>query len=91
MSNNFSDLSVIVVTYKTDLKILEKCLSSIDPSIKVFIIENSPKFINTDQIVNNYKNDTIIYLSLSFNLYFPSNINDIIHHTPNHIGANNVY
>ena len=59
MSNNFSDLSVIVVTYKTDLKILEKCLSSIDPSIKVFIIENSPKFINTDQIVNNYKNVSI--------------------------------
>ena len=38
MSDNFSDLSVVIVTYKTDLNILEKCLSSIDPSIKVFII-----------------------------------------------------
>ena len=59
MSDNFSDLSVVIVTYKTDLNILEKCLSSIDPSIKVFIIENSSKFINENQILNNYKNVSI--------------------------------
>ena len=59
MSNNFSDLSVIIVTYKTKLNILEKCLSSIDPSIKIIIIENSSKFINEDQVVNKYKNVSI--------------------------------
>ena len=59
MSNNFSDLSVVVVTYKTNLTILEKCLSSIDPSVKIIIVENSSKFINEDQISNKYKNVSI--------------------------------
>ncbi len=62
MSNNFSDLSVVIVTYKTNLNILEKCLSSIDPSIKIVIIENSSKFINEDQVANKYKNDYGTYL-----------------------------
>ena len=39
MNNNFSDLSVVIVTYKTNLNILEKSLSSIDPSVKIIIIE----------------------------------------------------
>ena len=59
MSNNFSDLSVVIVTYKTSLNILEKCLSSIDPSVKIIIIENSSKFINEDQVANKYKNVSI--------------------------------
>ena len=59
MSNNFSDLSVVVVTYKTNLNILEKCLSSIDPSVKIILVENSSKFINEDQISNKYKNVSI--------------------------------
>jgi len=59
MSNNFSNLNVVIVTYKTELSILEKCLSSIDPSIKVIIVENSTKFLNEDQIKNKYKNVSI--------------------------------
>ena len=59
MSNNFSDLSVIIVTYNTNLNMLEKCLSSIDPSVKIIIVENSSKFINEDQISNKYKNVSI--------------------------------
>jgi len=59
MSNNFSDLSVVIVTYKTNLNILEKCLSSIDPGVKIIIIENSYKFINEDQVANKYKNVSI--------------------------------
>ena len=59
MSNNFSNLSVVIVTYKTELSILEKCLSSIDPSIKIIIVENSPKFLNEGQIRNKYKNVSI--------------------------------
>ena len=59
MSNNLSDLSVVIVTYKTNLSILEKCLSSIDPSVKIIIVENSSKFINEDQISNKYKNVSI--------------------------------
>ena len=41
MRNN---LTVIIVTYKTNKKILNKCLSSIDKKIKILIIENSKKF-----------------------------------------------
>ena len=52
MRNNFSDLSVVIVTYKTNLNILEKCLSSIDPSVKIIIVQNSSKFINEDQVAN---------------------------------------
>ena len=59
MSNNLSDLSVVIVTYKTNLNILEKCLSSIDPSVKIILVENSSKFINEDQISNKYKNVSI--------------------------------
>ena len=59
MSNYFSDLSVVIVTYKTNLVILEKCLSSIDPSVKIIIVENSSKFINEDHISNKYKNVSI--------------------------------
>jgi GT2 family glycosyltransferase len=59
MRNNFSDLSVVIVTYKTNLNILEKCLSSIDPSVKIIIVENSSKFINEDQVANKYKNVSI--------------------------------
>ena len=59
MSNNFSDLSVVIVTYKTNLAILEKCLSSIDPGVKIIIVENSSKFINEDQISTKYKNVSI--------------------------------
>ena len=59
MSNNFSNLSVVIVTYKTNINILEKCLSSIDPSVKIIIVENSSKFINEDQISNKYKNVSI--------------------------------
>ena len=59
MNNNFSDLSVVIVTYKTNVSILEKCLSSIDPSVKIIIVENSSKFINEDQISSKYKNVSI--------------------------------
>jgi len=39
--NNLSNLTVIIVTYKTDIKILEKCIYSIDEKVKIKIIENS--------------------------------------------------
>ena len=59
MNNDFNNLSIIILTYKTELDILEKCLSSIDNNIKILLIENSDKFINENQIRNNYKNVSI--------------------------------
>ena len=41
-----NNLTVIIVTYLTDKKILLNCLKSIDKKIKVIIVENSKKFTN---------------------------------------------
>jgi N-acetylglucosaminyl-diphospho-decaprenol L-rhamnosyltransferase len=39
--NNLSNLTIIIVTYKTDFQILKNCINSIDQSVKIKIIENS--------------------------------------------------
>ena len=42
MNNNFlDDLTVVILTYKTNEEILSNCLNSIDKRVKVKIIENS--------------------------------------------------
>ena len=59
MNNELDKLTVIVLTFKTDLEILEKCLSSIDPRVKTLIIENSNYFLHQEFISNKYKNVSI--------------------------------
>ena len=39
--NFLNDLTVIIVTYKTNREILENCINSIDPTVKILIVENS--------------------------------------------------
>ena len=39
-------ITIVVVTYQTNSKILLKCLKSINKNIKVIIVENSKKFEN---------------------------------------------
>jgi len=41
--NNLANLTIIVVTYKTDIQILKNCINSIDENVKIKIIENSDK------------------------------------------------
>ena len=53
-------LTVVIVTYKTNKKILNKCLSSIDKKIKILIIENSKKFEDQKYFIKKYKNLRII-------------------------------
>ena len=60
MNNKLSELTVIVVTFKTDKTILKNCLSSIDPKVKVIIAENSNQFQNKDEIENNFKNVKVL-------------------------------
>ena len=60
MNNKLSELTVIVVTFKTDKAILKNCLSSIDPKVKVIIVENSNQFQNKDEIENNFKNVKVL-------------------------------
>ena len=44
MSRNLSNLTINILTYKTDKEILKNCIKSIDKSIVINIIENSNKF-----------------------------------------------
>ena len=48
MTKYSSKLTVNILTFKTDKRILDDCISSIDKSIPINIIENSKKFQNID-------------------------------------------
>ena len=45
-NNRIKDISINILTYRTDKKILDDCIRSIDIPIPINIIENSKKFIN---------------------------------------------
>lgn len=49
-------ITVIIVTYKTNKRILENCLNSIDSNIKVIIIENSENFELKEFFTKKYNN-----------------------------------
>jgi len=49
-------ITVIIVTYKTNKRILENCLNSIDRNIKVIIIENSENFELKEFFTKKYNN-----------------------------------
>ena len=64
MIKPYKNLTIVIVTYKTNLEILEKCLDSIQSGIKVIIVENSKKFENKSHIIKKYKSLKIkIYCS----------------------------
>ena len=58
--NNLSELTIVIVTYKTNLDILENCLSSINKNIKILIIENSDYFKNKKELENKFSNIKIL-------------------------------
>ena len=60
MDNKLSDLTIIIVTFRTNISILKDCLKSIDPSVKVLIVENSDNFINSQEIKKNFNNVNIL-------------------------------
>ena len=39
--DNIHNLTIVIVTYRTDEKILTDCLNSIDPQVKILLVENS--------------------------------------------------
>ena len=55
-----SNLTVIIVTYKTDQNILRNCINSIDRKVKIKIIENSENFENKEIFENDFSNLSII-------------------------------
>tara|TARA_B100001063_G_scaffold244376_1_gene276995 strand:+ start:59 stop:955 length:897 start_codon:yes stop_codon:yes gene_type:complete len=52
---NLTDLTVLIVTYKTNKKILSNCIKSIDKNVKVLIVENSKNFQHV-KICSKFKN-----------------------------------
>ena len=60
MNINFlSELTIVILTYKTNKDILLNCLNSIDNNIKTLIIENSNKFENKEEFLKKFPNLTI--------------------------------
>ena len=53
---NLKNLTVIVVTYLTQKKILIDCLKSISDDVKIKIIENSPHFEFKEEITSSFSN-----------------------------------
>jgi len=58
-----NNLSVVLVTFKPDLDILNKCLKSINEKIKIIIVDNSSKLKIDDLSQNTHKNISIIHNS----------------------------
>ena len=57
--NLLSELTVVILTYRTNREILSNCLKSLDEKVKVKIIENSENFENEKEFINKYSNLTI--------------------------------
>jgi len=53
---NFSNLTIIIVTFLTSKQTLLNCLNSIDKKIKVILVENSSKFKYQNFFQNKFKN-----------------------------------
>lgn len=58
-------LTILIVTFKTNKKILYRCLSSIKKDIKIIIVENSKKFENEDFFKRKFKNIKIFCTGLN--------------------------
>ena len=57
---NLENLTVIIVTYLTQKKMLTDCLKSISKDVKIKIIENSSNFEFKDEIINDFSNVEIL-------------------------------
>ena len=68
MDNKLSNLTVIIVTFKTDIAILKNCLNSIHKSTNILIVENSENFAHKNEIEGRYKNVEIICSGLNLGM-----------------------
>jgi len=58
--NNIHNLTIVIVTYRTDEKILTDCLNSIDPQINILVVENSENNEFKEKLENKYPNLNVI-------------------------------
>ena len=58
--SNLQNLTVIIVTYRTNHEILENCLNSIDQNVKILIVENSDDEKFKEKYEKKYNNVSVI-------------------------------
>jgi len=58
--SNLQNLTVIVVTYRTNHEILDDCIKSIDQNVKILIIENSDDVNFKEKYENKFNNVSVI-------------------------------
>ena len=58
--NNIHNLTVVILTYKTNEEILTDCLNTIDPQANILIVENSKNAVFKERLENKYSNLNII-------------------------------
>ena len=58
--NNIHNLTVVILTYKTNEKILTDCLNSVDPKVKILIVENSKNNKFKEKLENKYPNLNVV-------------------------------
>ena len=58
--NNIYDLTIVIVTYRTNEKILNDCLNSIDVQAKILVVENSKNILFKKKLENQYSNLNVI-------------------------------
>ncbi len=58
--NNIENLTIVIVTYRTEEKILTECLNSIDPKSNILIVENSKNSALKDKLEQKYQNLSVI-------------------------------
>ena len=66
--NNLSDLTIVIVTYKTNIDVLKDCLNSINKEIKTLVIENSNYFENKKEIEKKFLNVEILCTGLNLGM-----------------------
>ena len=54
------NITVVILTYKTPKKIIIDCLKSISKNIKILLVENSEKYINSEEILLDHNNVNIV-------------------------------
>ena len=68
MNNYLSELTVIIVTYKTNFEILRNCLQSIDRQVKTIIVENSSELKYEQEILNQFSNVEVMCTTINLGM-----------------------
>ena len=68
--SNLENLTVIIVTYRTNQDILDDCINSIDKNVKILIVENSNDINFKEKYEKKFKNVSVILSNKNYFLIF---------------------